>query len=188
MSEGMPKDPGLTDTEVSLLLHAMSQGEEIQDPEPCDLCGKFECDGSCQSITRRLLIDDARFDKKDIYGIPLCDVVVRNPMDGILALGNFGPFDELYLDHDMGKKEKYIHAVPSRERFSRVTAWITDKPEYHEPVFSHDGYGVLCFIEMFPQYQPRLVVLVTDNSSAFVKMSKALESMGYKQTGRGFEK
>lgn len=187
MPGDMPTDPGLTDSEAAILLRSMTEDAL----EGCDLCGDVECDGSCQDNygqVRRLLIDDKRWDKKDIFGIPMCDVVVRNPLDGILAFGSFPQFDELYLDHDMGKKGKYIHVIRSDERFPRLTALEVKEASYTEPVFSYDGYGVLCFLEMYPMYQPKLVVLVTDNSSAFVKMSKALESMGYKQTGRGFEK
>lgn len=147
--------------------------------EPCDLCGQMECDGSCQDkLVRRLLIDDKRYDKQDIYGIPVCDVVVRNPLNGVLALIQMGSFDELYLDHDMGQG---THIRVGMNPGGHFSIHQIDSGEDHLPFgdFEYSGYGVLCFLEEFKEFRPKAVILVTDNASARVKMSKALEAMGY---------
>jgi hypothetical protein len=116
---------------------------------------------------RRLLIDDQRYDKEDMFDIPLCDVVVRNPLEGIKALLFLGHFDELYLDHDMG---------------------IASPAQVFSDTYEYSGYGVLCFLEANPGLMPSKVILVTSNGSAFVKMSSMLKKYYPVQVGKRFSK
>jgi hypothetical protein len=117
---------------------------------------------------RRLLIDDVRYDKEDIYDIPMCDVVCRNPVDGIQALERLELFDELYLDHDMG---------------------IQGGIELDSGgIVEYSGYGVLCWLEEHPEHMPKAIILVTDNGSAAVKMAAMLLKYYPHRVGRCFSK
>ena len=81
---------------------------------------------------KTLLIDDVR----DIK----CDVIARTYEEGINALETMGPFDILYLDHDLGG-EFYLD----------------------ERGYPNTGYGVMRFLEEHPQYKPGAIKLVTSN-------------------------
>jgi hypothetical protein len=77
-------------------------------------------------MSKTLLIDDMRDIKTDR--------VARTYDDGISALKNEGPWDTLYLDHDLGELDP------------RKT-----------------GYGIMNFLEQNPELLPKNIVLVTSN-------------------------
>lgn len=89
---------------------------------------------------RTLLIDDLR----EI----IADVVARTYDDGIAALKDQGPFDVLYLDHDLA-----------------------------DPNPAHTGYDVLNFLELNPHLLPGRIVLVTQNPVGMEKMRKLIEKL-----------
>ena len=75
---------------------------------------------------RTLLIDDMR--SGDVT------VTARTFNEGIRALTEQGPFDILYLDHDLGEDEQ-----------------------------SHTGMGIMDFLEINPQYLPKVITIVSSN-------------------------
>ena len=88
---------------------------------------------------KTLLIDDLR----NISA----DVVARTFDAGIDALKN-GPYDVLYLDHDLGDED------PAKT-----------------------GYGIMCFIEANPQYKPNSIVLVTSNPVGRKNMQVVIDKL-----------
>jgi hypothetical protein len=98
---------------------------------------------------RRLGIDDCR-------ELAYCDVLARTYVDGIAALTHLGPWDELYLDHDLNAIRGCLHPTTGREM---------------------TGYDVVCFLEENPQLRPKIVKLVTSNPSGRIKMVAALKKM-----------
>lgn len=90
---------------------------------------------------RVLAIDDCR-------ELGFADVLCRTVNDGIFALKHMGPWDELHLDHDMGRIEQ----------------------QYTETGRVLNGHDVLCFLEEFPEYTPKKIIIVTANPSARPKM------------------
>lgn len=116
-------------------------------------------------IIKYLLIDDERNIKAHI--------ICRRPDDGIKALVHLGPFDVLYLDHDMG---------------------IEPKIEYKDPEgvidFEYSGYGVACFIERYPEYAPESVEIVSSNPSGVKRIAQAFNTIyKFKSTdGKTFSK
>jgi|GEM_PF-5291100 len=96
----------------------------------------------------------------DVRACDYANVVARTYKDGVDALCKMGPWDELHLDNDIGAVE---------QQYS-----LTGKP--------YEGYDVLVLIEaafMNSQY-PKVVNLLTSNSSARQKMQSALTKMNYK--------
>ena len=94
---------------------------------------------------RTLLIDDIRM-------IP-ATVVARTYDDGIRHLKYSGPFDILYLDHDLGC---YNNGV------------------------EQNGYHILCWLEENPQYLPSRIELVTANPVGRQRMLQVIERLyGY---------
>ena len=89
---------------------------------------------------RTLLIDDIRDIKTT--------VVARTYQEGIDALMNDGPFDVLYLDHDLAS--------------------------YDEDGNEKTGYHILCWLEEFPEYLPGHVELVTANPVGRRRMIQVL--------------
>jgi len=75
---------------------------------------------------RNLLIDD----KRDIE----TGLIARDYDSGIIALKTAGPFEVLYLDHDLGDEDPH-----------------------------KTGYGIMCFLEENPQLLPKRISLVTSN-------------------------
>jgi hypothetical protein len=78
---------------------------------------------------KTLLIDDMR----DIKA----DVIARTYNEGIKALKSQGPFDILYLDHDLASYDEY-----GREK---------------------TGYDIMCFLEVNLRYLPASIVVVSSN-------------------------
>jgi hypothetical protein len=62
------------------------------------------------------------------------DVVARTYDEGIEALKSQGPFNILYLDHDLGDENP-----------------------------RHTGYGIMCFLEENQEYLPDQIVIVSSN-------------------------
>lgn len=98
---------------------------------------------------KTLLIDDMR----DIKA----DVVARTYAEGINALAYDGPFDILYLDHDLGE--------------------VDINSDY---AYDPSGYGVMCFLEENPQYLPKQIVLVTSNPVGRKNMQVVIDRL-YKE-------
>jgi len=91
-----------------------------------------------------LLIDDLR--SEDIIEITYGKRpthVARDYDQGIKALKEEGPFDLLYLDHDLGDYNKFVERT---------------------------GYDVMCFLEENPQFLPKEIVFVTANPVGRKKM------------------
>lgn len=89
---------------------------------------------------RILLIDDIRefglqvIPPKLLIGEPAHELVVARTFEEGIAKLKEGSWDILYLDHDLGTEE-----------------------------YGKDGYGVMKFIEEFPQYLPKDICFVTSN-------------------------
>jgi len=93
---------------------------------------------------KTLLIDDLR----DIKA----DVVTRTYDDGINALKTQGPFDILYLDHDLSEEDPH-----------------------------KTGYGIMCFLEANLRYLPKSIVLVTSNPVGRQKMEVVIRKLYQKE-------
>lgn len=76
------------------------------------------------------------------------DRVARTFEDGIKALTNEGPWDVLYLDHDLGEEAP-----------------------------NNTGYGVMCFLEANTEYLPGRIELVTSNPVGREKMRVVIEKL-----------
>lgn len=96
--------------------------------------------GKSTPKVRVLLIDDARNIKADF--------VARTFDEGIYALLNEGPWDILYLDHDLG-----------------------------DPDPSKTGYDIINFLEANPTLLPDKIVLVTSNPVGRKKMQSVIDRM-----------
>jgi hypothetical protein len=92
---------------------------------------------------KTLLIDDFRDIKTD--------AVARTFEGGIYELENNGPWDVLYLDHDLGCYDK-----GGRE--------LT-------------GYDIVCWLEWHPRHRPNKVVLVSSNPAGVNRMGLALSNL-----------
>lgn len=68
-----------------------------------------------------------------ISGCPDTTIISRTYLDGMRVLIG-NKWDVLYLDHDLGDKD--------------------DKKT---------GYGIMCFLEEYPEYLPDKIILVTSN-------------------------
>lgn len=104
---------------------------------------------------RVLLIDDLRDldyvvgsylgkDTNDLLG-----VVERTYDGGIAALKN-GPWDVLFLDHDLGDYENGVERT---------------------------GYNVVCFLEENPEFLPKKIILVTSNPVGRMKMQAVIDKL-----------
>lgn len=91
---------------------------------------------------KTLLIDDIR--NMDVTHI------ARTYNEGIQALIYDGPFDVLYLDHDLG-------------------CFDGDQEQ--------TGYTVMCWLEANPQYLPERIELVTANPVGRVRMEAVIQKL-----------
>lgn len=89
---------------------------------------------------RVLVIDDLRNIK--------ADYTARTFEDGIRALTDMGPWQMLYLDHDLG-----------------------------DPDPSKTGYDIINFLEANPELLPDRIVLVTSNPVGRKKMQSVIDKM-----------
>lgn len=104
---------------------------------------------------RVLLIDDMRdilmvhdWRKNGHFEIGLS---ARNFDEGIKALKEDGPWDILYLDHDLGDPSPY-----------------------------KTGYDIMCFLEANPEFLPDSIQLVTSNPVGRQKMQVVIDKL-YKE-------
>jgi hypothetical protein len=83
-----------------------------------------------------LLIDDMRSENhlRDVGMVIMPTMVARTYEDAIYALTKLGPFDLVYLDHDLGDDDM-------------------DKT----------GYSIMCFLEENTQYLPGQIEIVSSN-------------------------
>jgi len=89
---------------------------------------------------KQLLIDDIR---------TLPDTVIaRTFEEGMEQIRDHGPWDVLYLDHDLG-----------------------------DPDPKKTGYDVLNWLEEFPSYLPGKIVLVTSNPVGRLRMNVVIERL-----------
>lgn len=103
---------------------------------------------------RILAIDDVR----ECGG---ASILARNYSDGLKCLTQLGPWDELWLDHDLGYDSV---GVDGREQ---------------------TGYHILEFLENNQQYRPGQITLITSNPAGRQRMEVVLERLGYdKNTGK----
>ena len=94
-------------------------------------------------MSKTLLIDDMR-------NIP-ADVIARTFQEGIDALLTEGPFDILYLDHD-----------------------LADWEEGHR---EKTGYDIMCFLEENPHLLPKQIILVTSNPVGRARMQAVIDRL-----------
>lgn len=87
---------------------------------------------------KTLLIDDVRNIE--------ADKVARTFAEGIEALEN-GPWDVLYLDHDLGEKD------------------------------GNDGTGIMNWLEEFPEYKPGRIEIVSSNPVGRERMQKIINKI-----------
>jgi len=94
-------------------------------------------------MKRRLGIDDCR-------ELSHCSVLCRNYSDGIKALETMGPWDELFLDHDLAS---YVDGVEKT------------------------GYDVMLFLEQNPNLLPGEIILVTSNPVGRQRMQVVIDRL-----------
>ena len=92
---------------------------------------------------RTLLIDDIRE-----FNV---NRIARSYDDGVCALLQEGPWDVLYLDHDLGDED------PAKT-----------------------GYGIMCWFEQHPEYLPKKIEFVTGNQVGRVNMQRVKDRMELK--------
>lgn len=102
---------------------------------------------------RNLLIDDMRNPGEGI--IPTDCVVARDYWTGLGAIIHCGPWDTLYLDHDLGC--------------------------FHEGK-ELTGYSILCELEMcyahvWPELLPQQIILVTSNPVGRARMEQVIRKL-----------
>jgi hypothetical protein len=95
---------------------------------------------------RQILIDDIR----DFH---IVDRIARTYADGIQALEHEGPWDVLWLDHDLGRDPS-----PALDRY-----W--------------NGHDVLVWIEEHKEFMPRAVVCVSGNPSGRERIERGIQRM-----------
>lgn len=96
---------------------------------------------------RILLIDDQR-EKKDV-DLRITQVE-RRYAQGLYALENEGPWDILYLDHDL----------MSFNQRGEMT-----------------GYDIMCWLERNPEYLPGKIELVTSNPAGRQRMQQVIDKL-----------
>ena len=105
---------------------------------------------------RTLLIDDLRQIK--------ADVIARDFESGIHALKHEGPFDVLYLDHDLAQDHEGNH--------------FSEEIDGH--IYVRNGYGIMCFLEEHPYYLPKRIEIVSSNPVGRRKMQTVIDKL-YKE-------
>lgn len=99
-------------------------------------------------MMKTLLIDDIREFGKQIPE-PTGEWTHAATYDaGLFALQFEGPWDLLYLDHDLGEADE------------RKT-----------------GYGIICFLEANPMFLPKKIVLVTSNPVGRRQMQTVIDRL-----------
>jgi len=96
-----------------------------------------------------LLIDDMRNEDSKNVGMKVTKIA-RTYKDGLEQLKFHGPWDLLLLDHDLACFED------GRER---------------------TGYDLLCWLEEFPQFLPKDILVITDNASVHRKMKMVVNKL-----------
>jgi len=99
-----------------------------------------------------LLIDDTRDEGSPNIRMRL-DIIARNYWAGIECL-KMKKWDLLLLDHDLNSFE--------------------DPKDGHS---EKTGYHIMLFLEEFPEYLPKEIILVTSNPVGRVRMQQAIDSL-----------
>lgn len=95
---------------------------------------------------RKLLIDDRRY-------MSNVNVIALTYTEGIFQLEKNGPWDLLYLDHDLG------------------ATIINDK------VYLKTGYDIMCWLELNSKYLPKKITLVTDSPPGRKSMQQVIDKL-----------
>lgn len=95
-----------------------------------------------------LAIDDAR-------ELSFAHILARTYHDGINALKHLGPWDELYLDHDLGAVQ----------------------PQFTDSGIELTGYHICEFLEEHPEYRPKQVFIVSSNPGGRQRMKVVLDKI-----------
>lgn len=119
--------------------------------KPCnnDWCATKRKDNRPKTV-RRLLIDDTR-DEASTQIRKRLDVIARNYWEGIRQLQYNGPWDELYLDHDL--------------------ASYTDEGK------EYTGYDIICWLEENPAYIPPVIKCVSSNPIGAKRINEVIQEM-----------
>lgn len=83
------------------------------------------------------------------------DVLCRTAEAGIKAIQTMGPFDAIFLDHDL----------------------CALKTQHDDRGIELTGYSVILFLEEHPEFMPQEIHLLTNNGSGRDKMVLALDHM-----------
>ena len=97
---------------------------------------------------RSLLIDDCR--RLNV------NIIAQNYFDGIWELEHHGPWDKLYLDHDLSNDDE---------------SYCKEHRRYMT------GYDIMCWLEEHPEHLPVEIVLVTDNPVGRDKMKQVIDNL-----------
>lgn len=106
---------------------------------------------------KTLLIDDMRAID--------ADVIARTFESGIHALKHLGPFETLYLDHDLGEVDEHGSEIPV---------------EVDGDLYPPNGYGIMCFLEANPHYLPKAITIVSSNPVGRRNMQVVIDKL-YKE-------
>lgn len=103
---------------------------------------------------RRLLIDDER-SETDLYqqGHTRCrlTLIARNYWEGLHQLISNGPWDLLYLDHDLSSFDE------NNKEFT--------------------GYSIMCFLEENIEYLPSEIICVSSNPAGKKRIEQTIEAI-----------
>lgn len=91
----------------------------------------------------------------DVRELGYANVLARTYQDGINALKYLGPWDELYLDHDLGAIES----------------------QFTDSGIELTGYHICEFLEANPEYRPKEVFIVSSNPSGRQRMKVVLDKI-----------
>jgi len=107
-----------------------------------------------KSYSKIIAIDDER-------PCLFADILCRTASAGLKALQTMGPFDSLFLDHDLGAY----------------------RPETDDRGNELSGYSILCFLEEHPEFMPTEIHLLTSNGGGRTNMVLALDKMMDRKLG-----
>jgi hypothetical protein len=111
---------------------------------------------------KSLLIDDIR-EFGEHLPIPEGETITCKTFDlGIHYLTFKGPFDVLYLDHDLGEVGDFGSEVP-----------VEVNGERYLPT----GYGIMCYLEAHPEFKPGRIVIVSSNPVGRKKIQVVIDKL-----------
>lgn len=105
------------------------------------------------------MIDDTRDESNVSQRI---DLIARTYWTGIAALEKMGPWDLLFLDHDLNSFEP----GPTLERLGR----------------ERTGYDVICFLEENPQFLPKEIRCISSNPAGRKRIEMVIQKLYEEKT------